>query len=55
MSVADVYTTKFSHSLLLLKTYENLVSIEKMYCNESQKSFSQQLLFDGFETYLFLS
>ena len=46
VSVVEVYTTKFSYSLSLLKIYENLMSIEKMYCNESQKSLSQQLLFE---------
>ena len=29
--VVEVYTTKFFHSLFLLKIYENLMSIEKMY------------------------
>ena len=46
VSVVEVYTTKFSYSLSLLKIYENLMSIEKMYYNESRKSLSQQLLFE---------
>ena len=40
--VVEVYTTKFSNSLFLQKLYENLMSIEIIYCNESQKLLSQQ-------------
>ena len=45
-SVVKVYTTTFSHCLLLLKVKEDFRSIEKMYCNEAQKSLSQPLLFE---------
>ena len=45
-SVVEVYTTKFSHCLLLLKIKENFRSIEKMYCSETRKSLSQPLLFE---------
>ena len=38
VSVVEVYTTKFSHSLFLLKIKENSMSIEKMYSNESRKN-----------------
>ena len=44
VSVVEVYTTKFSHCLFLLKIYENLMSIEKMHCNGSQNSLSPQIL-----------
>ena len=48
VSVVEVYTTKFSHSLFLLKIEENLMSVEKMYCNGSGKSLTPQLLFEVF-------
>ena len=44
VSVVEVYTTNFSLSIFLPKIYENFMYIEKMYFNESLKSFSQQLL-----------
>ena len=44
VSAGEVDTTKFSHSLFLLKIWEDLLSIEN--CNESGKSLSQQLLFE---------
>ena len=38
VSVVKVDLTKFPHSLFfLLKIWENLMSIEKMYCNEFRK------------------
>ena len=43
-SAVELYTTKFSYSISLLKIKESLMSIEKMYFNDSQKSLSQQLL-----------
>ena len=43
--IVKVYITKFSHCLFLLKMQEDLMSVDKMYCNESQKSLSQQVLF----------
>ena len=46
VSLIKVYTTKFSYSLFLLKIKENLMSIEKIFCNESQKSLSQYLFFE---------
>ena len=45
VSVVEIYAIKFSHSLILLKIWENFMSIEKMRSNKSQKSLSQQLLF----------
>ena len=48
VDVLEVYTTKISYSLFLLKNLENLMIIEKMYCSESQKSLSQQILFEFF-------
>ena len=47
-SVIEVYTTKFSHSLLLLKISENLMSIEQCIAVNQQliiELLSQQLLF----------
>ena len=45
VSVVEVYTTKFSHSLFLLKILENLISVEKIYSSESHNSLSRQILF----------
>ena len=45
VGVVEVYATNFSRSLFLLTISENLMSVEKLYCNESQKSLNQQLLF----------
>ena len=45
VSLVKVYTTKLSYSLFLLKILGNFMSSEKMSCNESLKSVSQQLLF----------
>ena len=50
VSVIEVYTTKISHSLFLLKFEENLMSIEKPCYSDSQNSLRWQLLF---EVYLF--
>ena len=43
VSVVKIYTTNFFHRFVFT---EKLISVEKTYCNESQKSVSQQLLFD---------
>ena len=46
VGVVEVYTTKSSHSLFLQKvlgTFDEFDVCLKMYCNESQKSLSQQL------------
>ena len=40
VSVIEVYTTKISHSLFLLKFEENLMSIEKPCYSDSQNSLS---------------
>ena len=45
VSAVEIYAIKFSHSLILLKIWENFMSIEKMRSNKSQKSLRQQLLF----------
>ena len=37
----EVYTTKFSQ-FVFTRNLGKLMSIEKIYCNESQKSLSQQ-------------
>ena len=42
VSVVKIYTTNLFHRFFT----EKLISIEKAYCNESQKSVRQQLLFD---------
>ena len=46
VSVVEVYTSKFCDSFFLLKVWENVMSVEKIYCNKSRKSLSQQLLFE---------
>ena len=45
VSVVEIYTLKFCDSLILLKIHENLISTEKLYCNESRKSLNQKRLF----------
>ena len=39
VSVFEVYTIIISYSLFI-EIKENLMTVEKMYCNESQKSLS---------------
>ena len=59
VSAVEFYTTKISDSLFLLKIWENLMSIEQMYCNESWKSLSPQLflkfVYLGFISFLHVS
>ena len=40
VSAVEVYTTKFSHSMFLLRIWENFMPTEKVHFNESQNLLS---------------
>ena len=41
VDVVEVYATKISYNLFLLKVYKNLLTVEKVRCSEFQKSLNQ--------------
>ena len=50
VSVVEIYTTKFSHSLFLLKIKENLMSIEKCIAMNPEKIIDSGTLTQSFYT-----